>query len=598
MPRINKSTDRSDSATPWQQAIADRGRDQTFAQEAVEDFEQQFGQAHLDLAYHAAFPLALTPDLLYHIWANFQRDNDKQLLHIPWVAVSDLLLSHLSREVRYETYAMDEAVRNYLLEKLFDDPRFGQKRMDDLADFMHEYVAQALHSNNRYTKAFAEAQRWGAFAYTQPRQMMRSIASAYQTTAQTTANPAQFTRLAALLQTFAEPLSSWVETSDEIETDFGRLLTYAQGRAKIAQGNQDAGLTEVSQALDSDGQIQIAGKRLPLPPEIEEAFLLSLQTWQDAFRYLLPRGRVVPIIGSHVINDMLIGGHDELVRGYADYVEYPGNDYDAPYQIAQFRRIIEEAITDDWALKADYINFLKNKLYDIAEADGVEETILEEVEEDFDDINFSEFAGRLGYPKFDTDYGFSLLTWANLPLPIYLTTSAHDVIERALQQAGKAPVTEMCRWHKGLESIPSVFEDDYEPSVQEPLVYHLHGFDRYPDSLVLTRDDHLAFLVATSRNVGAGTDRIPQCIRLAMADSALVLAGFGPRHWDFRSLYWGLIKPSPRRLWNMFISILPDTLEADYQTRYLQELSFNGYWGSFESFSTELRTEWEAVSSK
>jgi hypothetical protein len=40
----------------------------------IEAFHQRFGEAHLDFAYHAAFPLALTPDLLYRLWANFQRD--------------------------------------------------------------------------------------------------------------------------------------------------------------------------------------------------------------------------------------------------------------------------------------------------------------------------------------------------------------------------------------------------------------------------------------------------------------------------------------------------------------------------------------------
>lgn len=41
------------------------------AQRRIEGFAQQFGEAHCNLARHAAFPLVLTPDLLYQIWANF-----------------------------------------------------------------------------------------------------------------------------------------------------------------------------------------------------------------------------------------------------------------------------------------------------------------------------------------------------------------------------------------------------------------------------------------------------------------------------------------------------------------------------------------------
>ena len=50
---------------------------QALAERDIQDFCEEYGQAHLYLAYHAALPLALTPDLLYHIWANFQRDVQK-----------------------------------------------------------------------------------------------------------------------------------------------------------------------------------------------------------------------------------------------------------------------------------------------------------------------------------------------------------------------------------------------------------------------------------------------------------------------------------------------------------------------------------------
>jgi hypothetical protein len=34
------------------------------ARRRIESFAKRFGEAHLIFAYHAAFPLALTPDLL------------------------------------------------------------------------------------------------------------------------------------------------------------------------------------------------------------------------------------------------------------------------------------------------------------------------------------------------------------------------------------------------------------------------------------------------------------------------------------------------------------------------------------------------------
>ena len=110
---------------------------------------------------------------------------------------------------------------------------------------------------------------------------------------------------------------------------------------------------------------------------------------------------------------------------------------------------------------------------------------------------------------------------ADFDLPIYLTTSYHNFIEVALKRAGKEPRTEICRWHKGLESIPSVFDDeDYEPTKDEPLVYHLHGSDLHPESLVLSEDNYLEFLVAISVHKGKDQDLIDgsrsalTCVRL------------------------------------------------------------------------------------
>ena len=73
----------------------------------VEGFAEQFGEIHRNLARHAAFPLVLTPDLLYQIWANFVPE-------APWVAVAHVLLSRLCRQVGYEIYEMDIADRNLL----------------------------------------------------------------------------------------------------------------------------------------------------------------------------------------------------------------------------------------------------------------------------------------------------------------------------------------------------------------------------------------------------------------------------------------------------------------------------------------------------
>ncbi len=315
-------------------------------------------------------------------------------------------------------------------------------------------------------------------------------------------------------------------------------------------------------------------------------------TWQQTLTERIKLGKVLPLLSNRVNNDLILHGHEALVKAYADYIHYPLPQLSLP-PMAQFKRVTDEAITDDWQLKADYINFVKNRLFDIAETEEISADILAEVEEEFDDIDFAEFSERLGYPKFDQAQSNALLTLASFPLPIYLTTSYHNFIEVALKHAGKEPRAEICCWHKGLEAIPSGLDDDYEPTVQEPLVYHLHGLDRYPDSLVVTEDDYLEFLVAISQNVGRGTDRIPLRVRQAMADSSLILLGYGLRSWDFRVLFWGLIEPRPRQPMSVSIQLAPDDVEKNYLQKYLSAVDFEVYWGDIDACIKELHQNLE-----
>src|SRR5260370_23473814 len=103
-------------------SLSQHGMRSELARRSIASFSRRFGQAHLSLAHHAAFPLALTPDLLYRLWANFQRDMHGRRLNIPWVAVADLLLSSLCDEVGQELFEMNGAVRSELLRELKTDP--------------------------------------------------------------------------------------------------------------------------------------------------------------------------------------------------------------------------------------------------------------------------------------------------------------------------------------------------------------------------------------------------------------------------------------------------------------------------------------------
>ncbi|OUL31000.1 hypothetical protein BV378_02525 [Nostoc sp. RF31YmG] len=225
----------------------------------IESFAKRFGKAHLYLAYHAAFPLALTPDLLYRLWANFQRDINGEVLNIPWIAVADLLLSNLCDEVGNEIYEMNLAVRNLLLKRLQEDKNFGQQRINELSDFLLEYVRQKIQSDDPDIQDFAHTQRWVALAYTRPTQVAHELALAFSKLDHK--NKAELLRMSSLTETFAEPL-----------TKFQPLLIYARGMRKLAQGDIEAATSVMGELIKGRKQIEVAGVRLPIPEKLKVSF--------------------------------------------------------------------------------------------------------------------------------------------------------------------------------------------------------------------------------------------------------------------------------------------------------------------------------------
>ncbi|MCP4699226.1 MAG: SIR2 family protein [Gammaproteobacteria bacterium] len=309
------------------------------------------------------------------------------------------------------------------------------------------------------------------------------------------------------------------------------------------------------------------------------------KTWQQIIFEQIKSGKAMPVISNMVADECMLGGHKQLIEEYAGYLNYPLPDRCNLPQMTQFVSVTDKESKGSLEIKKDYLNFVKNRLCDIAEADNLSPNLLEEAEDGFDDMSFSQLAATLGYPKFTEPHQEPLLILADLPLPIYLTTSCCDFMEVALKRAGKQPRTEVCRWHGGMREIDSVFDGDYQPSEPEPLVYHLHGMDNEPASLVLTEDNYLEFLVNISRDL----DRIPYRIRQALADSSLILLGYNLKNWDFRSLFWGLLQSREYRQQGVSIlQLVPSEEEKNYLQEYMGNSEFKVFWGELHEYTQQL----------
>ncbi len=220
------------------------------AQRRIEGFAQQFGEAHRNLARHAAFPLVLTPDLLYQIWANFVRE-------APWKAVAHVLLSRLCRQVGYEMYEIDISDRNLLLRELKE--QFGQERFDKLGEFLLDYVAQRLTEDDADTQDLREAQEWTALAYTKPDEAARELAQALSRRVEQE-DMGEVLRLASLFKTLAEPLK---------EAGFEPLLVHVSSIGSFARGDLETPTDQLSEVLQQKNLLESASVIFPISEQIE-----------------------------------------------------------------------------------------------------------------------------------------------------------------------------------------------------------------------------------------------------------------------------------------------------------------------------------------
>ena len=209
-----------------------------------------------------------------------------------------------------------------------------------------------------------------------------------------------------------------------------------------------------------------------------------------------------------------------------------------------------------------------------------------------------EFATKLeqnGVPDFEAaDEPHGVL--ADLPLPVYITTNYDPFMSQALEARNKCPRRELCRWNRSIKTGEDEDERLFKPDQANPLVFHLHGHDQVPESLVLTEDDYLEFLVKISQN----QQLLPPRIQRAMTGASLLFIGYSLRDWTFRVLYRGLVASMERSLRGLNISVQlsrgrsPE--EQAYLEAYFEDMDVRIYWGTAREFAQELRERWTAFS--
>jgi len=307
----------------------------------------------------------------------------------------------------------------------------------------------------------------------------------------------------------------------------------------------------------------------------------------------------------------------QLTKKWAkDIVSYPMSDEHNLARVAQYYQVVLE---DTEEAKNQYLGFLGDTLL----------SHYQNVEGYADAVNqlrrkaprpiFSKMVSELGLPSFSEDKEDPLLLLAQLPLPIYITTSYFGFIEGALKEAGKKPVTQFWSWSGGdsgvkVEYLPDPEYDppvppnkprDFIPTLEQPVVYHLFGMENEAKTLVMSEDDYMNFLMNSAQERG-NLDVIPSELLTALSGKRLLLLGYHLPDWDFRALFRFISKfrsGDPKYIPpSISIQLKPslenkefEEMSLSYLEKYFKEYKFNVKWLDTEQFIYELSNAWESI---
>jgi hypothetical protein len=199
---------------------------------------------------------------------------------------------------------------------------------------------------------------------------------------------------------------------------------------------------------------------------------------------------------------------------------------------------------------------------------------------------------------------------ASLQLPIYITTDYHNFMFAALKSYLKDARQEFCRWNDSVKNEPSAFDSQPAkgeissfPDAANPVVFHLYGHTGLKESLVLTEDDYLQFLIETSKY----PQRIPPPIQGAFTRTSLFL-GYRLTDLEFRVLLRSVadrLKLSMARHVSVQVIHVGNEPQTDkqiaqlaktqeYLSGYCKECKITTYWGKTHDFLVELKQRLDA----
>jgi formylglycine-generating enzyme required for sulfatase activity len=221
--------------------------EQELVTERITAFERRYGSMAVRLACCAAFPLALTSELVYCM-----RENILDLQDAPWYMVADLLLSGLCQSIGYDLYEIPGAVRQQLLQRLKEER--GAVRIRELEEFMGNYISTKLELEGKKEREWSRVRllgdrpHWTALCCLQPGEMRDAIGQEIQRIWESSVERERL-HFSAMLESYGEMLPGepfLVDWARDIAE--GRPIEYG-GQWDYAKWAQKYGIKLVTQQV-------------------------------------------------------------------------------------------------------------------------------------------------------------------------------------------------------------------------------------------------------------------------------------------------------------------------------------------------------------
>ena len=318
---------------------------------------------------------------------------------------------------------------------------------------------------------------------------------------------------------------------------------------------------------------------------------------EEVFRNIKDLTEKIPTIPRY--SDEYLTVSEQLTKEWADSIQYPMPDDHSLARVAQYYQVSEKDIL---LAKTKYLRFLNSYLLNVSKGPEYED-VVNQLKLRIQERTFSDIVTQLDYPRFPPGTEDPLRLLAKLPLPIYITTSYHTFLERALEAEDKKPKTQICFWSGGRSRAkPEHWPDpEFEPTPINPVVYHLYGLENYPQTLVISEDDFMNFLISVAEDTNTQNPIIPLKLREVLAESRLILLGYHMQEWEFRALFRFILKfrkneLSPR---STVIQLKPRPKKIEdekrslaYLLQYFDKKQFDVEWTSAEEYVQKLWNGW------